>query len=90
MVADRFSLKITLRDCIEVVGAGRQQVRFVWSNVGAFHVCLETFATTESWAGRRRTQRRALLGGEIRAPQSPRDSDAEIQATIERLLSLDA
>jgi hypothetical protein len=49
-VADRFSLEITFRDCKEVVGAGQQQVRFIWANVGAFHLCLWTFTMTEAWA----------------------------------------
>jgi hypothetical protein len=49
-VADRFSLETAFRDCKEVVGAGQQQVRFVWANVGAFHVCLWTFTMTEAWA----------------------------------------
>jgi hypothetical protein len=49
-VADRFSLEITFRDCKEVVGAGRQQVRFIWANIGAFHICLWTFTMTEAWA----------------------------------------
>jgi hypothetical protein len=50
MVADRFSLEITFRDCKEIVGAGQQQVRFVWASVGAFHMCLWTFTMTEVWA----------------------------------------
>jgi hypothetical protein len=49
-IADRFSLEITFRDCKEVVGAGQQQVRFVWASVGAFHLCLWTFTLTEAWA----------------------------------------
>ena len=49
-VADRFALEITFQDCKEVVGAGQQQVRFLWANVGAFHVCLWTFTMTEAWA----------------------------------------
>jgi hypothetical protein len=49
-VADRFSLEITFRDCKEVVGAGQQQVRFVWASVGAFHLCLWTFTLSEAWA----------------------------------------
>jgi DDE superfamily endonuclease len=49
-VADRFSLEIAFRDCKEVVGAGQQQVRFIWANIGAFHVCLWTFTMTEAWA----------------------------------------
>ena len=52
-VADRFSLEITFRDCKEVVGAGQQQVRFLWANIGAFHVCLWTFTMTEAWAWNR-------------------------------------
>jgi DDE superfamily endonuclease len=49
-IADRFSLEITFRDCKEIVGAGQQQVRFVWASVGAFHICLWTFTLTEAWA----------------------------------------
>ena len=49
-MADRFSLEITFRECKEIVGAGQQQVRFLWANVGAFHVCLWTFTMTEAWA----------------------------------------
>ncbi len=52
-VADRFSLEITFRDCKEVVGAGQQQVRFLWANIGAFHICLWTFTMTEAWAWHR-------------------------------------
>jgi len=115
-VADRFSLEITFRDCKEVVGAGQQQVRFVWANVGAFHVCLWTFTLTEAWAwgrgetelvdrsaspwdsplrrpshaDKRRAWRRALLGEEIRAVLRPGVTEAEIQATAERLLSMAA
>jgi hypothetical protein len=115
-VADRFSLEITFRDCKEVVGAGQQQVRFVWANVGAFHVCLWAFTLTEAWAwsrpaaelvdrsdspwdsplrrpshaDKRRAWRRDLLGEEIRAVVRPGVTEAEIQATAERLLSLAA
>jgi DDE superfamily endonuclease len=50
IVADRFSLEITFRECKQIVGAGQQQVRFIWANVGAFHLCLWTFTLTEAWA----------------------------------------
>jgi hypothetical protein len=50
MVADRFSLEITFRECKQVAGAGQQQVRFIWANVGSFHICLWTFTMTEAWA----------------------------------------
>jgi DDE superfamily endonuclease len=115
-VADRFALEITFRDCKEVVGAGQQQVRFIWASLGAFHVCLWTFTMTEAWAwgraeeelvdrsdspwdsplrrpshaDKRRAWRRELLGAEIRAVLRPGVTEAEIQATAERLLSLAA
>ena len=53
LVADRFSLETTFRDLKEVVGAGQQQVRRVWANAGAFHVCVWAFAMTEAWAWNR-------------------------------------
>src|SRR3954451_24841775 len=116
MVADRFSLEITFRECKQIVGAGQQQVRFIWANIGAFHVCLWTFTLTEAWAwgrneeelvdrsaspwdkvsrrpshaDKRRAWRRELLGENIRAVLGPGVTEAEIQATAERLLSLAA
>ena len=49
-VGDRFSLETAFRDCKQVVGAGQQQVRRLWANVGAFRVCLWAYAMTEAWA----------------------------------------
>jgi hypothetical protein len=116
MVADRFSLEIAFREVKQIVGAGQQQVRFIWANIGAFHVCLWTYTMTEAWAwdrkqeelvdrsaspwdvasrrpshaDKRRAWRRELLGEEIRATLRPGATEAEIQATAERLLSLAA
>ena len=50
LVADRFALEITFREVKQVVGAGQQQVRFLWSNTGAFPLCLWTYTMTEAWA----------------------------------------
>jgi hypothetical protein len=55
-VADRFSLEITFRECKQVVGAGQQQVRFLWASVGAFHICLWAFTMTEAWAWGRKAE----------------------------------
>jgi DDE superfamily endonuclease len=115
-VADRFCLEIAFRECKQIVGAGQQQVRFLWANVGAFHVCLWTYTMTEAWAwgreaeelvdrsaspwdkasrrpshaDKRRAWRRELLGEEIRATLRPEATEAEIQATADRLLNLAA
>jgi len=45
-----WNIEITFRECKQVVGAALQQVRFLWANVGAFHVCPWTFTMTEAWA----------------------------------------
>jgi hypothetical protein len=52
-VADRFSLETAFRDVKEIVGAGQQQTRFHFANLGAFHLCLWTFTLTEAWSWRR-------------------------------------
>jgi len=113
-IADRFSLEISFRECKQIVGAGRQQVRSIGANIGAFHICLWTFPMTEAWAwgrkdensvdrsaspwdspsrrpshaDKRRAWRRVLLGEGIRAVLRPGATEAEIQATADRLLSL--
>jgi len=53
LVADRFSLETCFRDVKEIVGAGQQQVRFVWASIGSFHLCLWSFVMTEVWAWHR-------------------------------------
>ncbi|VTR94177.1 transposase family protein : Uncharacterized protein OS=Singulisphaera acidiphila (strain ATCC BAA-1392 / DSM 18658 / VKM B-2454 / MOB10) GN=Sinac_2157 PE=4 SV=1 [Gemmata massiliana] len=49
-----------------VVGAGQQQVRFVWANVGSFHLCLWAFTMTEAWAWCR--GEKALVGHRLASP----------------------
>ena len=65
-VANRFSLETTFRDCKEIVGAGQQQTRFHWANVGAFHVCLWAFTMTEAWAWNRAEE--GLVGHRSASP----------------------
>ena len=55
-IANRISLEIAFWDCKEIVGAGQQQVRFIWANIGAFHICLWTFTMTEAWAWGRKQE----------------------------------
>lgn len=72
LVADRFSLEITFREVKQIVGAGQQQTRHHWANVGAFHVCLWTFTATEGWAWGKRAE--SLTGHREESPwdQEPR------------------
>jgi hypothetical protein len=77
MVADRFSLEITFRECKQVVGAGQQQVRFLWANLGAFHICLWTFTMTEAWAWGRKDEELVDRSGSPWDSSSRRPSHAD-------------
>jgi hypothetical protein len=49
-VADRYAIEQNFSDIKEIEGAGRQQVRTIGSNVGAFHLNLWLHSMVELWA----------------------------------------
>jgi hypothetical protein len=49
-MADRGALEQTFKDVKEVWGAGQQQVRNVYANIGAFVVNLTLYSLVEAWA----------------------------------------
>jgi hypothetical protein len=49
-VADRGTIEQDFLDVKEVVGAGQQQLRNVWANVGAWNLSLWTYTLVELWA----------------------------------------
>ncbi len=86
LVADRFSLEITFREVKQVVGAGQQQVRFLWANVGAFHICLWTFTLTEAWAWGRKDEELVDRSGSPWDSSSRRPSHADKRRAWRRAL----
>jgi hypothetical protein len=48
--ADRGAHEDTFKDVKEVWGAGEQQLRDVYANVGAFNLCCWMYSTVEAWA----------------------------------------
>jgi hypothetical protein len=52
IAADRFSIEQDFHDLKEVEGLGQQQLRDLWANVGAFHVCVWVQTLIELWAWR--------------------------------------
>ena len=52
-MADRGAIEQTFKDVKEVWGAGQQQVRNVYANIGAFAVTLVLDSLAEAWAWRR-------------------------------------
>jgi hypothetical protein len=54
-VADRFAIEQNFHDLKEIEGAGQQQVRNFWANVGAFHLNIWVHTMVELWAWEKRT-----------------------------------
>lgn len=52
--ADRATIEQDFHDVKEVWGAGQQQVRNIWTNVGVFHMNLWMHTLVEFWAWKRR------------------------------------
>ncbi len=67
-------------------GPGQQQVRFIWANIGAFHVCLWTFTMTEAWAWGRKEEelvdRSASPWDKAVTPPEPRGQAAGVASRI--------
>jgi hypothetical protein len=51
--ADRAAIEQDFHDLKEVWGAGQQQVRNIWTNVGVYHMCLWMHTLVELWAWER-------------------------------------
>ena len=52
-VADRAAIEQLFHDVKEVHGAGEQQLRHVWANIGAWHLLLWLHTLIELWAWNR-------------------------------------
>jgi hypothetical protein len=48
--ADRTAIEQDFHDLKEVWGAGQQQVRNIWANIGAWHLCMWMHTLVELWA----------------------------------------
>ena len=49
-VADRAAIEQNFQDVKQVGGAGQQQVRYLWANIGAYHLNLWMQTLVELWA----------------------------------------
>ena len=53
-VSDRIAIEQNFHDLKEIEGAGQQQVRSFWANVGAFHLNMWAHTLVELWAWQKR------------------------------------
>jgi hypothetical protein len=71
MMADRGAIEQTFKEVKEVWGAGQQQVRNVYANLGALAVNLVWYSLVEAWAWQRSDDElvaRPVWDGEERRP----------------------
>jgi hypothetical protein len=83
-VADRAAIEQAFKDLKEVWGAGQQQVRNAYANVGAFAVSVTLYSVVEAWAW---TQGAAALADQRRSPwdsEPRRPSHAEKRKALQR------
>lgn len=84
VMADRGAIEQTFKDVKEVWGAGQQQVRNVYANIGAWAVNLTLYSVVEAWAWPRSEQTLADRG---RAPwdaEDRRPSHADKRKALQR------
>jgi hypothetical protein len=92
--AERGALEETFKDLKEVWGAGQQQVRNVWANVGAFNVNGWLYSAVEAWAWQRSHEelvdRRACPWDKAQRRASHADKRKALQRHVLRAQTLDA
>lgn len=82
MLADRGAIEQTFKDVKEVWGAGHQQVRNVYANVGAMAVNLIWYSLVEAWAWLRRDE--DLVARPAWDEESRRPSHADKRRALQR------
>lgn len=83
-VADRAAIEQNFHDVKEVEGAGQQQLRNVFANVAAWHLCLWTHTLLELWCWRRGGTRLKQRGDRPWDDAPRRPSHADRLKTLRR------
>lgn len=50
LAAERWAIEEDFHDLKENLGAGEQQVRNIWANIGCWHLCMWAFVLTHLWS----------------------------------------
>jgi hypothetical protein len=81
-MADRGAIEQLFHDVKEVCGAGQQQVRNVYANIGAFTLNLVLYGMVEAWAWARGAEE--LLGRPSWDEEERRPSHADKRKALQR------
>jgi hypothetical protein len=82
VMADRSAIEQTFKDVKEVWGAGQQQVRNVYANIGALALNLISYSLVEAWAWARREEE--LVGRPVWDDATRRPSHADKRRALQR------
>jgi len=83
-MADRGAIEQTFKDLKEVWGAGQQQVRNVYANIGAFAVNLILYSAVEAWAWARAEEELVDRSGSPWDTEERRPSHADRRKALQR------
>jgi hypothetical protein len=84
--ADRASIEQDFHDVKEVDGAGQQQVRDIWANIGAYNLILWTHTLVELWAWHRRKEEICDRSDSPWDDPTRRPSHADRRKSLRRLI----
>jgi hypothetical protein len=84
LAADRGALEETFKDLKEVWGAGQQQLRNVWANVGAFNINGWLYTAVEAWAWERSHEQLVNRSASPWDAQERRPSHADKRKALQR------
>jgi hypothetical protein len=82
MMADRSAIEQMFKDVKEVWGAGQQQVRNVYANIGAMVVNLICYSMVEAWAWLRKEKE--LVARPVWDEEARRPSHADKRRALQR------
>jgi hypothetical protein len=84
LAADRGALEETFKDLKEVWGAGQQQLRNVWANVGAFNINGWLYTAVEAWSWERSHEQLVDRSASPWDAQERRPSHADKRKALQR------
>jgi hypothetical protein len=84
VMADRGAIEQTFKDLKEVWGAGQQQVRNVYANIGAFMLNMVMYSVVEAWAWARREDELVDRGRSPWDAEARRPSHADKRKALQR------
>ena len=85
-MADRWAVEQTFRELKQVCGAGEQQLRDLWANIGAWHLHLWLYTLVELWAWNKPAEELCDRGASPWDDQARRPSHADRRRALRQAI----